>query len=105
MTRDGAFRRRGMEPTLGFEPRTCCLRNSCSTAELCRPGSGSIREASANSHRERDPSYPARMATDRTLRVTEATREDVATFIRWAAAEGWNPGRGDLEPFLTPDPH
>ena len=27
----------GMEPTLGFEPRTCCLRNSCSTAELCRP--------------------------------------------------------------------
>ena len=25
-----------MEPTLGFEPRTCCLRNSCSTAELCR---------------------------------------------------------------------
>src|SRR6185369_13372727 len=28
---------RGVEPTLGFEPRTCCLRNSCSTAELCRP--------------------------------------------------------------------
>ena len=27
-----------VEPTLGFEPRTCCLRNSCSTAELCRPG-------------------------------------------------------------------
>src|SRR3989304_6062431 len=26
----------GVEPTLGFEPRTCCLRNSCSTAELCR---------------------------------------------------------------------
>src|SRR5688572_28361659 len=25
-----------LEPTLGFEPRTCCLRNSCSTAELCR---------------------------------------------------------------------
>ena len=25
-----------VEPTLGFEPRTCCLRNSCSTAELCR---------------------------------------------------------------------
>jgi hypothetical protein len=29
-------RTRGVEPTLGFEPRTCCLRNSCSTAELCR---------------------------------------------------------------------
>ena len=25
-----------VEPTLGFEPRTCCLRNSCSTTELCR---------------------------------------------------------------------
>jgi hypothetical protein len=25
-----------MEPTLRFELRTCCLRNSCSTAELCR---------------------------------------------------------------------
>ena len=29
---------RSLEPTLGFEPRTCCLRNSCSTAELCRRG-------------------------------------------------------------------
>src|SRR5206468_8616611 len=27
---------KGVEPTLGFEQRTCCLRNSCSTAELCR---------------------------------------------------------------------
>ena len=27
-----------VEPTLGFEPRTCCLRNSCSTTELCRRG-------------------------------------------------------------------
>ena len=25
-----------VEPTLGFEPRTCCLRNSCSTTELHR---------------------------------------------------------------------
>jgi hypothetical protein len=36
--------RREMEPTLGFEPRTCCLRNSCSTAELCRPGGSSIAD-------------------------------------------------------------
>ena len=28
--------RGGVEPTLGLEPRTCCLRNSCSTTELCR---------------------------------------------------------------------
>lgn len=26
-----------MEPTAGFEPATCCLRNSCSTPELRRP--------------------------------------------------------------------
>jgi hypothetical protein len=25
------------EPVVGFEPTTCCLRNSCSTAELHRP--------------------------------------------------------------------
>ena len=29
---------RDVEPTLGLEPRTCCLRNSCSTTELCRRG-------------------------------------------------------------------
>jgi GNAT superfamily N-acetyltransferase len=45
------------------------------------------------------------MPADRALIVTEATRDDVATFVRWAAAEGWNPGRGDLDPFLVPDPH
>jgi hypothetical protein len=33
----GSVRAGKLEPTLGFEPRTCCLRNSCSTAELCRP--------------------------------------------------------------------
>ena len=27
----------GMEPAGGFEPSTCCLRNSCSTTELRRP--------------------------------------------------------------------
>jgi hypothetical protein len=27
---------RRVEPTLGLEPRTCCLRNSCSATELCR---------------------------------------------------------------------
>ena len=29
-------RERELEPTRRFELRTCCLRNSCSTAELCR---------------------------------------------------------------------
>ncbi len=27
---------RPMEPTIGFEPMTCCLRNSCSATELRR---------------------------------------------------------------------
>ena len=26
----------GLEPAPGFEPRTCCLQDSCSTPELCR---------------------------------------------------------------------
>ena len=30
------LKRVDVEPTLGLEPRTCCLRNSCSTTELCR---------------------------------------------------------------------
>jgi hypothetical protein len=29
--------RHEVEPTIGFEPMTCCLRNSCSAAELRRP--------------------------------------------------------------------
>lgn len=33
---EGAWRWK-MEPVVGFEPTTCCLRNSCSTAELHRP--------------------------------------------------------------------
>ncbi len=41
------FRLGLLEPTLGFEPRTCCLRNSCSTAELCRRRS---RIADAQGH-------------------------------------------------------
>ncbi len=36
VARDASFVLGKVEPTLGFEPRTCCLRNSCSTAELCR---------------------------------------------------------------------
>ena len=44
MPGQGRFHEGGVEPTLGFEPRTCCLRNSCSTAELCRRGSESSSE-------------------------------------------------------------
>jgi len=30
-------------------------------------------------------------------------RDDLARAIGWAEQEGWNPGRGDLEPFLAAD--
>jgi hypothetical protein len=49
----------GVEPTLGFEPRTCCLRNSCSTAELCRPEREYIGDALKHQTSSRStPSLP-----------------------------------------------
>jgi len=49
-----------VEPTLGFEPRTCCLRNSCSTAELCRRGAESSSEepGGQRASRNRGPASP-----------------------------------------------
>ena len=44
----GGFTFESLEPTLGFEPRTCCLRNSCSTAELCRRGAECTSPSSAS---------------------------------------------------------
>ena len=38
------------------------------------------------------------------LTVRPATREEFATAIDWAAAEGWNPGLDDLEAFFAADP-
>ena len=38
------------------------------------------------------------------LQISTATRDDVAMMLQWAAAEGWNPGRRDLDAFLAPDP-
>ena len=49
----------GVEPTLGFEPRTCCLRNSCSTAELCRRGRASIEAAPGRRPRRSCAGRPA----------------------------------------------
>jgi len=37
-------------------------------------------------------------------RIRQATADEVATMIEWAAREGWNPGRDDLVPFLAADP-
>jgi hypothetical protein len=44
----------GVEPTLGFEPRTCCLRNSCSTAELCRPQQRVYQQPTKSSLTQKD---------------------------------------------------
>jgi len=38
------------------------------------------------------------------LEIRPMTAVDVARAIGWAAAEGWNPGRGDLGPFMAEDP-
>ena len=36
-----------VEPVMGIEPATCCLRNSCSATELHRPGCGKYGAATA----------------------------------------------------------
>lgn len=38
------------------------------------------------------------------LVIRTMTRADLAQVIEWAAAEGWNPGQQDLDPFLAADP-
>lgn len=38
------------------------------------------------------------------VRIGRLDRAGLATAIEWAAAEGWNPGVDDLEPFLAADP-
>lgn len=38
------------------------------------------------------------------LVIRTMSRDDLALVIEWAAAEGWNPGRHDLEAFLAADP-
>jgi hypothetical protein len=37
--------------------------------------------------------------------IRRMTRSDLGLVIRWAAAEGWNPGRYDLDTFLATDPN
>jgi hypothetical protein len=40
-----------------------------------------------------------------TLTVRQMDREDLAEVLNWAAAEGWNPGLFDAQPFHAADPH
>lgn len=37
------------------------------------------------------------------LEIRTATRDEVALILDWAAAEGWNPGHNDTEPFYGAD--
>jgi GNAT superfamily N-acetyltransferase len=43
------------------------------------------------------------MGTD-DVRLRRMTRDEVAVAVKWAAAEGWNPGLGDAECFWPVDP-
>lgn len=36
--------------------------------------------------------------------IRRMTRDHLSTALRWAAREGWNPGRHDLDPFYATDP-
>ncbi|WP_329113644.1 GNAT family N-acetyltransferase [Streptomyces sp. NBC_01465] len=38
------------------------------------------------------------------LDITRATLDEWPAIVEWAAAEGWNPGRGDSESFFAQDP-
>ena len=38
------------------------------------------------------------------VRIGHLDQAGLATAIEWAAAEGWNPGVDDLEPFFAADP-
>ena len=50
-----------MEPVVGIEPTTCCLRNSCSTTELHWPVAlGQAAVARRPSGREHYPATPNR---------------------------------------------
>ncbi|MET1027261.1 MAG: GNAT family N-acetyltransferase [Dongiaceae bacterium] len=37
--------------------------------------------------------------------IRTMTRSDLALVLQWAKAEGWNPGRHDLDTFFTTDPN
>lgn len=43
--------------------------------------------------------------TVKNFNVRRMTREELDLAVDWAAAEGWNPGRHDADPFFAADPH
>ena len=49
------------------------------------------------------PDGEAMSNEEQRLRIATATPEQVAAMVRWAAAEGWDPGRDDRAAFLAAD--
>ena len=43
--------------------------------------------------------------TDKSYNIHVMSKHDLALAIDWAAAEGWNPGRHDIESFYAADPN
>lgn len=39
------------------------------------------------------------------MEIKAAGLQEIGTFLDWAAAEGWNPGRDDAQPFFSADPN
>ena len=69
----GGFRYKKLEPTFGFEPKTCCLRNSCSTTELRWPRAAIVRNRFP-------PSTPIRW---RPSQIPNGRAR--SAFVRWAS--------------------
>ncbi len=64
---------KNVEPTFGFEPKTCCLRNSCSTTELRWPREAIVRNRPLE--RQRAVGVPPLRATRRVVeRVVAVAR-------------------------------
>ncbi len=96
------FKFESVEPTLGFEPRTCCLRNSCSTGGLLSTAFcvGGLRLGGLTGGFEVPASPPGgcgsgcRAATSRSLR-----HDPGRSYILWSAettgeASGGKPRTG-----------
>ena len=94
------FTFRSLEPTLGFEPRTCCLRNSCSTAELCRRGGHLSRPTALGQQPGLDAVSPTRLGRQ----PTRLGRQPILGPFRRQARDRLAPGRGRTHPGTAKTP-
>ena len=91
--RGGGLTREWVEPTLGLEPRTCCLRNSCSTTELCRRGGESSSEVRDGSNSRLDGARATALLAAATVRLRRERRDrdhrDAVVMHRLVAVSPW----------------